>query len=42
MRIGRSSDSTAYQDFELMAVYIGRRALSASELAAIAADWGTA
>ncbi len=42
MRIGRVGDGTNYQDFELYAVYVWREALSASELAAIAADWGAA
>lgn len=41
MRIGRDADAgTSYQDFELYAVYVWREALTASELAAIAADWG--
>lgn len=43
VRIGRLSGAGAnYNDFELYAVYVWREALSASELAAIAADWGAA
>jgi len=43
MRIGNTPNGTSfYQDFELHAVYIWREALTAAELAAIAADWGAA
>lgn len=43
VRIGVEAATLArYQDFELYAVYIWREALTASELAAIAADWGAA
>jgi len=43
MRIGTSGAGVGnYSDFELYAVYIWREALTAGELAAIAADWGAA
>jgi hypothetical protein len=44
VRIGASSAASPgfYANFELYAVYIWREALTASELAAIAADWGAA
>lgn len=44
VRIGAESTTTpaSYHDMELYAVYIWREALTASELAAIAADWGAA
>jgi hypothetical protein len=43
MRLGRAADAgLQYGHHELYAVYIWREALTASELAAIAADWGAA
>lgn len=44
VRIGAESTVTPanYHDVEIYAVYIWREALSAAELAAIAADWGAA